>query len=109
MSGLIAAFTGVILAARMQSGAPSAVLGSEFSAVTAAVLGGVAFTGGKGNLLGCFVGLIIIQSFSNGLTMAGTSSFAQIVVKGLLLIGALVLDDFRRRNAEKSHSRLVAQ
>lgn len=96
INGCLAAFAGVVLSARMHSGAPTAVIGCEFDAITAAVLGGVAFTGGIGTMGGCFIGLIIIQCFNNGLTVTGVSSFWQIVAQGLLLIGALVLDHYRR-------------
>ena len=102
ISSAIAGLSGIVLAARMHSGAPTAVHGAEFDAITAAVLGGVAFTGGTGTMAGCFVGLIIIQCFNNGLTVNGVSSFWQIVAKGLLLIGALILDHFRRTRMSES-------
>ncbi len=98
MNACLAAFAGVVLSARMHSGAPTAVIGTEFDAITAAVLGGVAFTGGMGTMGGCFIGLIIIQCFNNGLTVTGVSSFWQIVAQGSLLIGALILDYYRRRS-----------
>jgi ribose transport system permease protein len=95
MSGVISALAGCLLAGRMHSGAPSSVLGSEFDAITAAVLGGVAFTGGRGTLGGCFLGLIIIQCFGNGLNYVGVSAFWQTIAKGLLLVGALLVDYIR--------------
>ena len=95
MSSLIAALAGIIAAARMHSALPGAVAGSEFDAITAAVLGGVAFTGGKGTMLGCFIGLLIMQSFNNGLTAVQVPAFWQVVAKGALLIGALIFDYFR--------------
>lgn len=102
LSSGISAVAGIVLAARMHSGAPTAVHGSEFDAITAAVLGGVAFTGGTGTMAGCFIGLIIIQCFNNGLTAVGVSSFWQIVAKGLLLIVALILDHFRRTKLDEA-------
>ena len=95
MSSLIACLAGIILASRMHSGQPGAVSGSEFDAITAAVLGGVAFTGGKGTILGCLIGLLIIQCFNNGLLIVGVSAFWQVVAKGLLLIAALIFDYIR--------------
>jgi ribose transport system permease protein len=100
-SSMVAAFAGVLMTAKMHSGQPSGGSGAEFEAITGAVLGGVAFSGGKGNLLGCFIGLLIIQGFSNGLTIINISAFWQIVAKGLLLIAALVFDFFRRKRLEK--------
>jgi ribose transport system permease protein len=98
ISSMIAALAGVVMTSKMHSGQPGAGSGSEFDAITAAVLGGVAFTGGKGNLLGCFVGLLIIQCFSNGLTVVNVSSFWQVVAKGLLLIAALIFDMYAGKN-----------
>jgi len=97
ISSMIAALAGAVMTSKMHSGQPGAGSGSEFDAITAAVLGGVAFTGGKGNLLGCFIGLLIIQTFSNGLTVVNVSSFWQVVAKGLLLIAALVFDYVRQK------------
>ncbi len=101
MSGVISALAGCLLAGRMHNGAPNSVLGSEFDAITGAVLGGVAFTGGRGTLGGCFIGLVIIQCFSNGLNYVGVSSFWQSVAKGLLLISALLVDYFRSLRTDK--------
>ena len=95
ISGVLASLAGCLLAGRMRSGAPNAVTGSEFDAIIAAVLGGVAFTGGRGNFGGCLIGMLIIQCFSNGLNFMGMSSFWQQVAKGLLLIGSLLVDYFR--------------
>jgi ribose transport system permease protein len=97
ISATIAALAGVVMTSKMHSGQPGAGAGAEFDAITAAVLGGVAFTGGKGDLLGCFIGLLIIQCFSNGLTVVNVSSFWQVVAKGLLLIAALIFDYVRRK------------
>lgn len=101
MSSMIAAFAGILMTAKMHSGQPAGGSGAEFDAITAAILGGVAFTGGKGNLLGCFIGLLVMQCFNNGLTVVNVSSFWQVVAKGLLLIGALVFDYVRRKKLVK--------
>lgn len=102
LSSVIGALVGIILAARMHTGAPTAASGADFDAITAAVLGGVAFTGGKGTMTGCFIGLMIIQCFNTGLSVIGVSSFWQSVAKGLLLIFALILDHFRMRSMSKN-------
>jgi ribose transport system permease protein len=100
MSAGVAALAGALVTARMHSAMPGAVSGSEFDAITAAVLGGVAFIGGRGNLAGCFIGLIIIQCFANGLTVLGVNSFWQVVAKGVLLIAALIFDYIRRKSIQ---------
>ncbi len=102
ISAMVAAFAGVLMTAKMHSGQPAAGSGSEFDAITAAILGGVAFTGGTGNLAGCFIGLMIMQSFNNGLTVINVSSYWQIVAKGLLLIVALIFDFVRKEKLANS-------
>ena len=102
LSSAIGALVGIILAARMHTGAPTAASGADFDAITAAVLGGVAFTGGKGTMVGCFIGLMIIQCFNTGLSVVGVSSFWQSMAKGLLLVFALVLDHFRMKTVSKN-------
>ncbi len=100
-SSMIAAFAGVLMTAKMHSGQPGGGSGAEFDAITAAILGGVALTGGTGNMAGCFIGLLIMQCFNNGLTIINVSSFWQIIAKGLLLIFALVFDYIRRKKLSR--------
>ncbi len=100
-----AALGGIILAARMSTGQPSASVGLEFDAVTAAVLGGIAMGGGIGSLGGAVIGLFIMQGFNNGLMILNVQSFWQTVARGVLLIAALSFDFYRnkqRENAEKA-------
>jgi len=97
MTSGFAALGGSILAARMSSGQPMASQGLEFDAVTAAVLGGITLKGGSGSLGGALIGLLIMQSFNNGLLMLNVPSFWQMVARGGLLIVALSFDYFRRR------------
>jgi ribose transport system permease protein len=101
ISAMVGAFAGVLMTAKMHSGQPGSGGGAEFDAITAAILGGVAFSGGKGNLAGCFIGLLIMQCFNNGLTVINISAFWQVVAKGMLLIVALIFDFFRRKRLEK--------
>ena len=100
ISSVIAAVAGILGGGRMHSGTPTALQHAEFDAITATVLGGVAFSGGKGTLAGAFIGLLIIQSFNYGLNAVGVSSFWQIIAKGLLLIMALIIDYFRVKNVK---------
>lgn len=100
MTSAFAALGGIILAARMSSGQPSASVGLEFDAVTACVLGGIAMSGGIGNLSGALIGLLIMQGFNNGLMMMNVQSFWQTVARGVLLIAALAFDYVRNRQRE---------
>lgn len=95
-SGL-SALGGAILASRMNSGQPSSSMGLEMSAVTAVVLGGIAFTGGIGSLGGTVIGVLILQGFNNGLLIMNVPQFWQYVASGLLLVAALSFDYLRSR------------
>jgi ribose transport system permease protein len=101
INGALAALAGVFLAARMNSGQPSAAAGLEFTSVTAAVLGGTAFTGGVGTMLGTFLGMIILQCFNTGLLMLNVQIFWQNVAQGFLLIVALAFDFYRKMRHDK--------
>jgi len=101
-SGMLAALAGAMLTSRMQSGSPNAVLGNEFSAITVAVLGGIAFTGGAGVMAGCFVALLLINSFNFGLSVIRIPSYWQVVAQGALLIVALSLDFIREKSRIRS-------
>lgn len=104
ISGIMAAFAGIILAARMYSGQPSVGQGYEMDAIAASVLGGVSMAGGKGNISGTVFGAIVIGIVSNGLNLLGISSFWQLVVMGIIIIVAVIVDSqkdffrFRRNN-----------
>lgn len=97
----LCALGGTILAARMNSGQPAACVNLEFDAITAVILGGVSFNGGIGNMMGTFLGVILIQAFNTGLTMVQVPTFWQYVARGLLLLAALTIDYLRKANREK--------
>lgn len=94
---VLASLGGAILAARMNTGQPQACNGLEFDGITAAILGGVAMSGGHGSLLGAFFGLLILQGFNTGLTIVNVQSFWQYVAKGSLLLLALSFDYLRSK------------
>ena len=101
-NGAIAALAGCLLAARMRSAGFTSVLGTEFDAITAVVLGGVAFTGGKGTMAGAYVGLMLMCVFKNGLIGLGIPAAWQTIAQGMILIVALSLDYLRERSIEKA-------
>ncbi len=101
ITSCLCAAGGVVLAARMNSGQPAACINLEFDAITAAILGGVSFTGGVGTLFGTFLGVILIQAFNTGLTMVQVPTFWQYVARGFLLLTALAIDYLRKSNREK--------
>jgi len=99
--GALAALSGVILVSRLDSGQPNAGLNWEFEAITAAVIGGVSITGGKGKVLGVFFGAILIGLLTNGMTLLNVSSYYQQIIKGAVLAGAIGLDVYKTRKANK--------
>ena len=103
-NSVIAALTGAMVTSRMNMGSPSAITGSDLDAITAVILGGVAFTGGSGNMFGVFIGILLISSFQNGLIVVGFNSYYQVVAKGLLLLAALILDYYRENSKLKAQS-----
>ncbi|GAA0181990.1 ABC transporter permease [Clostridium sediminicola] len=100
--GALSAIGGIILASRMTSGQPSAFVGLEFDGITAAVLGGMAFSGGVGTMFGTVLGVLILQGFNNGLLLLNVPSFWQYVARGLLLLAALSFDYFRSKKRAKA-------
>ena len=92
IAGVLSAFAGIITTARVTSGVTSTGKGYETDAIAALVIGGTSLTGGKGRLWGTIVGILIMQFLSNGLDMLGVNAYYQLLVKGFVVIGAVMLD-----------------
>ena len=99
---VISALTGILMAARMHMASPDALTGSDLDCITAAILGGVAYTGGRGNMFGVFCGVLLFTAFQNGLVVIGLNSYYRVVAKGLLLVAALALSFYREKAREKA-------
>ncbi|MBU8598546.1 ribose ABC transporter permease [Niallia circulans] len=97
LTGFLAAIAGVILTSRLNSAQPTAGTMYELDAIAAVVLGGTSLTGGKGWIVGTLIGALIIGVLNNGLNLLGVSSFFQQVVKGSVILLAVLLD--RRKTA----------
>ena len=95
--GLCAGIVSLILTARTNSANPNAADGYELDAIAAAVIGGTSMSGGKGLILGTVTGALIIGIMNNGLDLFNISSYAQQVVKGVIIIGAVLLDRMNER------------
>lgn len=92
ISGLLAGLAGVILTSRVTSGLAQSGQNYETDAIAAAVIGGNSLAGGRGRLWGTIVGLLIIGVMNNGLDMMAVSSYWQLVIKGSIIIVAVLLD-----------------
>ena len=93
--GFLAGVASVVMLGRIGSGQPSAGEGYEMDVLTGCVLGGVSLNGGKGSILKAFCGILVIGVLSNGMALMGLDSFLQRMVKGLVLILAVVMDSIQ--------------
>ena len=101
ISGTLGALAGIIYAGRMLAANLFSTANYAFPAITAVILGGISFGGGSGGMLGCFLGLLILNSFNNGITILGVTPYWQSVFSGALLLLALTFDYFSVKNKKK--------
>jgi len=92
ISGMLAALAGIIITARLSSAQPQAGSGYELDAIAAVVLGGTSLSGGVGGIFGTIIGALIIGILNNGLNLMNVSSYYQLLVKGVVILIAVLLD-----------------
>lgn len=97
ISGAFAGLGGVLLMSRLNSGIPASGVGYETDAIMAAIIGGTSFTGGVGTAIGTILGAIIIGFLNNIMNLLGVQSYVQSILKGLLIILAVVIDVSSKR------------
>jgi ribose/xylose/arabinose/galactoside ABC-type transport system permease subunit len=102
ISGCLAAFAGILTASRLEHGDPRTGTGFEFTVLVAVLLGGTPLAGGKGTIIGTIIGALIITVLGNGLNAMDILKFWQIVFKGIILIGAIVLHSQMRSRRKMS-------
>jgi ribose/xylose/arabinose/galactoside ABC-type transport system permease subunit len=95
--GGLAALSGVLLSSRMSSGQPNAGLMYELEVIAAVVVGGTSLFGGRGTIIGTFFGAMLIGVLRNGLNLVGVGSYFQQVVLGLVILLAVMLDQFQKK------------
>ena len=98
IAGALAAVGGLIVTARLDSAQPNAGLSYELDAIAAVVIGGASLSGGRGSVLGAVLGAVIIGVLNNGLVLLNVSPFWQQVVKGLVILLAVIIDKTHARN-----------
>lgn len=96
-AGLMTSIAAIVLTARVSSGQPSAGIMYELDAIASAVIGGTSLQGGLGTIGGTVVGTLIIAVMNNGLQLLGVSSYWQQILKGVIIITAVILDTLRNR------------
>jgi len=109
LCSVFAVISGIILTARVNSGQPNLAQGFEFTVIAAVILGGTSLSGGQGTLIGTLVGVLILGVLDNGLVLNDVSSFWQDVVRGAVIILAVIIDTRRTQKREKISRRLVEQ
>jgi len=90
--GTLTGFSGTLMASRLGVGQAMVGSGFEFDVIVAVVLGGTSIEGGEGSIFGMLIGAFIVGFIANGLNLMGIHSFYQSIVKGVVLVGAVLLD-----------------
>ena len=92
LAGVLSAVAGLLVTARLDSAQPNAGMGYELDSIAAVVIGGTSLSGGKGSIMGTVIGALIIGVLNNGLVLLNVSPFWQQVIKGLVILLAVILD-----------------
>lgn len=99
ISGFASSIAGIIIASRIGSASPNAGTSFELDAIAAVVIGGTSLAGGEGKITGTIIGALIIGVLNNGLNLMNVSPFYQSIVKGLVILIAVLLDKKGRKKA----------
>ncbi len=102
LDGVLTGIASILLMARLNSGVPGAGLSYEMDAITAVVVGGTSMSGGSGTLFGAIVGAVIVGIINNVQTLLGIDSNIQKIVKGVIIVGAVIIDVITKNSAKKA-------
>ena len=97
LSGLCAGLAGIVYTARLASSDPNAAVGFELQVIAAVVVGGTSLMGGRGSVVGSFLGVLIIAVLGSGLAQTGAQEPTKRLVTGAVIVAAVIVDYFRRR------------
>lgn len=95
VQGLVCGIAGILLASRITSGQPNAAVGLELSVISACVLGGVSLAGGRATMTGVIIGVMIMGIAENAMNLLNIPAFYQYIVRGVILLLAVLLDNLR--------------
>jgi ribose transport system permease protein len=98
LAGMMAAVGGLLVTSRLDSAQPNAGMGFELDSIAAVVIGGTSLSGGRGSILGTVQGALIIGVLNNGLVLLNVSPFWQQVIKGFVILLAVVLDKWNSKD-----------
>ena len=98
INGLLVGLAAAVLLSRLGSAVPTMGDGYEMTAIAACAIGGITLSGGEGNALGAFLGVLFLGIIRNGLNIIGVESFYQYLVNGIIIIIAVVLSNFSNKN-----------
>jgi ribose/xylose/arabinose/galactoside ABC-type transport system permease subunit len=95
ITSLLASLAGVMVSSQIMSGTPTTGRGWELEVISAVIIGGASLSGGSGSVWGTFLGVIFLGVIFNGLTLLGVSEYWQLVIRGALILGAVLLNTFK--------------
>jgi ribose transport system permease protein len=95
ISGLTAGISGFLVACQVGAALPQSGAGSEMNTIAAVILGGISLSGGKGKMSGTILGILILQTINNGLTLLSVNAYFQMIVSGGVLLIAVMIDVVR--------------
>ena len=101
LQGVVTALAGLILASRITSGQPNAAQGFELDVISACVLGGVSLQGGKARIFGVLIGVLIMGTVENVMNLMDVDAFYQYLMRGLILLAAVLLDQLKTRGQRR--------
>jgi len=101
LSGVAAALGGIIITSANGSASPQSGLGDELFIISAVIIGGTSLMGGRGNLVGTFLGVLFLGVLQNGMDLVGLQAFWQMFIEGVVLVIAVTIDEQFRRRRER--------
>ena len=102
LSGVLAAVSGIFSAITMSAASAETGIGMEFRTITACAIGGISFAGGKGSMVGLLIGILFINVLNNALQALAVESNVQMVIIGIILIAAVLVEIVRDKMEAKS-------